>query len=814
MTPRLLHGGLALLIMATLVLEVSLLRLLMIAVGPNATPLCVALVSLGMGAATLVLFMAPGRFPRERLPLQAPSAALLLALATPLVLLVLLGVPLGQGLGMLSVRALLWGILPVVAGLGGLFFLGGLAVALILRHHAARIATLYAADLMGAALGTVLPLLLLGALSAESLALLATPLSALAAACLSQGRLRRVALGVALLGVGLVGANQQLLFLRVRHTFNGPIDRPVAPSARRLAVEWNPVTLTEILGPMDSPMYYKGISRHLDVSQHPYLAIRTEGAILEAPALRWGGQLGELEILTHDVSYLALHGLLEPRVVVLGCGGGLDALASARLGARSVLCVDHNPSLYRLINERFGDYTGRPFSHPAIRFLAEDARTAVQTLEQPVDLILMARVGFWRSPGQSGFILRENTLHTDEAYRLYLSRLSQGGVLSLVEYDARLFRMSFLRHTTQLIDALRADGARDVAAHLFIARNTRGPEEGLITTVAGRAPLSAAVLARLRERAARDGFDIYHDPARPAESVIAELLSPAGRQKIAAEGGFELDPPHDDRPFFENYLSLPAYARMLTSKAARQRMYDNTSLYHNFFVLTYLFVTTALVLVVAAAALLLPLWWRPGRRAAPGAAGADLAHGVYFAALGFGFFAFEIPLLSYLKLLLGSPLHSVTVVLCTLLLCAGLGSLLSERVPYSHRAWAGVLLAAVGVLAGVILTLPWLTRTFAGAPLGVRGGVVGLLLAPAGVVLGMPMPLGLRRLADAEPLKVAWAWGVNAFASVAGSLLSYALALRLGYQRTLLLSLLCYGVAFAVVLSLGRRADAALPDPT
>ena len=57
--------------------------------------------------------------------------------------------------------------------------------------------------------------------------------------------------------------------------------------------------------------------------------------------------------------------------------------------------------------------------------------------------------------------------------------------------------------------------------------------------------------------------------------------------------------------------------------------------------------------------------------------------------------------------------------------------------------------------------------------------------------MGLPFPLGLRRLARAEG-GVAWAWAVNGVSSVLGATLAILLAMEVGGRIVFLLGALCY----------------------
>ena len=123
---------------------------------------------------------------------------------------------------------------------------------------------------------------------------------------------------------------------------------------------------------------------------------------------------------------------------------------------------------------------------------------------------------------------------------------------------------------------------------------------------------------------------------------------------------------------------------------------------------------------------------------------------VYFGALGAGFMLLEVALLQRFVLLLGHPVYSLTVTLFSLLLGTGLGSFLSRRIDAGSRegrddtrSWSscGRRARERGLPAARSSTsaIPW--------PLALRVVVAGALLVPTGVLLGMPLPAGMRLLA-------------------------------------------------------------------
>jgi hypothetical protein len=269
----------------------------------------------------------------------------------------------------------------------------------------------------------------------------------------------------------------------------------------------------------------------------------------------------------------------------------------------------------------------------------------------------------------------------------------------------------------------------------------------------------------------------------------------ASRRAFVRGYEFDLSPSRDDAPFFFNYYR---YAGLLGSSSPAP---GAASPYHPDYPVGHLVLLASLLQITALAALLilLPLR-RLARRGVPTPGRGRVF--AYFAALGAGFMFVEIVLMQKLVLFLGHPTYAVTVVLSTLLACAGLGSLASARLGAPSRRVLGLLLVGVPLLvvaeaAAAGLLLPRLL----GWPFAARVGVVVAGLAPLGMVLGMPFPLGVRLLERRAPALVPWGWAINAFLSVFSSIFCIVLAMAVGFSAVLALAAALYALGFAALRS-------------
>ena len=216
----------------------------------------------------------------------------------------------------------------------------------------------------------------------------------------------------------------------------------------------------------------------------------------------------------------------------------------------------------------------------------------------------------------------------------------------------------------------------------------------------------------------------------------------------------------------------------------------------------YLIVVTTLVqaAVIGGVLILLPLsrikrTWTGGVR-----------YGTYFLVLGLAFLFVEIAFIQKFTLFLSHPLYAVAVVLASFLVFAGIGSAYSDRM--AGRATAlglrpvSIAVAGIAVIAVIyVLALPALFGRFIGIADGPRILLSVALIAPLAFFMGMPFPLGLRRVAEQASDFVPWAWGINGFASVMSAVLATLLAIHFGFTAVIMLAIGLYVAAAALKVS-------------
>jgi hypothetical protein len=167
--------------------------------------------------------------------------------------------------------------------------------------------------------------------------------------------------------------------------------------------------------------------------------------------------------------------------------------------------------------------------------------------------------------------------------------------------------------------------------------------------------------------------------------------------------------------------------------------------------------------------------------------------------LGVGFMLVEISLIQRFVLFLGQPVLSLAVLLFSILMGAGTGSLYSGRLA-AGRLIRGIAIASLSIAAVVTIytfLLPFIFHELLGLPLAIRLLAVVIALTPLGFLMGFPFPLGIRMLKEMKMEEyIPWMWGINGIGSVLGSVATIVIAISSGFTGALLIGAGCYLIVF------------------
>jgi hypothetical protein len=103
--------------------------------------------------------------------------------------------------------------------------------------------------------------------------------------------------------------------------------------------------------------------------------------------------------------------------------------------------------------------------------------------------------------------------------------------------------------------------------------------------------------------------------------------------------------------------------------------------------------------------------------------------------------------------------------------------------------------AVVLMVFAYILLLPPIFYGLVWLPHPARIVIAVILMAPLALVMGMPMPIGIKLLSKSAPQIIPWAWGVNGATSVMGSVGALVIAILTGFNQALIVGAALYGLA-------------------
>lgn len=777
---------------AVLAYEVLLVRVFAIEQYHHFASMAIGVAMLGYGAAGTLLALAP--------PERARAGRWFARLAALAALALVLGPALAHRIPLdatqLAVDARQWLRLAEVSGVLAIAFgLCALTVLLALDLEVERPGALYGASFAGAALGAAAALGVLAlAPPARAIALPAVLAAIGALAALRGAGPDRPARALAALAAVVAPAAFVAPPWPLRITPYKALPQVEAyPDARRVAELTSPLGwVVAIHAP--AFRYAPGLSLAWRGAFPSQTALFVDGEIAGAVA-RSAGDAGQamLDWLPAAAPYAL--GRMD-RVLVIGAGSGVD-LALARRHAPRVVALELHPALARLV--RSGDAARGTANRVA--WVVADARNYVAHTGERFDLITMGPGGvLGASAGLHA--LSEDFLHTVEAYRLMLARLTGGGVLAITRWLTVPPRAG-TRVLLTAAAALRRSGLDSVAGRMAVVRSW-----GTTTVLVKPAGFSGAELAALRAWAASRNFDVDWPPGEgaafnvlegtdPAAAARASAAGPGSAASFAAHFPFDVEPATDARPYPDHFVRLRHLAAMLRRERGAWLPFAEWG--------PIALVATLLESVVLGGLLVLSPALAVGLRSrAGGRAGALVA---YFAAIGVAYLTTELAAIQQLGLLLGHPVYAVAAALAAFLMFSGMGSLWSDRLdPRAARRAAAALAALLAVYAALLLGAVHLAQP---APLALRALAAVLLLAPPAFLMGLPFPLGLRGIARGTDRGLALAWAANGFASVVAAPLGALVALEAGSRALFLLAAL--GYAAAAALAPGLRA---VPAPT
>jgi len=791
----LIYFGILLLSAATLLFEITLTRVFSVAEWYHFAFMVISLALLGFGASGSFLSLFPCLIMKKLGHLLAICAALF-SLSCFGSYLLINSIPFDSYRMAWESRQLLY-LVAYYLSLAIPFFFTGLALGAALSKMPSQAGRLYGFNMVGSGLGCLLVLVSPSLFGGGGTVALASLLGLVAVFIFSLSYSRLLSSLAFAGGIGFLILLVSLpTILEIKMSpYKGLSQVLLHTQARTLWTRWNAFSRVDVVESR-SIHIAPGLSFNYEGELPPQLGITVDGADLSPMSQIEAGQADFTEYLPSALVYR-----LSPssKVLIIEPQGGLDVLTALQHQSATVTAVVSNPIIIEAI-ESFGE-KNRFLDNPRVDVAVEGVRSYLRSSEELFDVIQLSLTDSFRVVAAGAYSLSENYHYTVEAFAEYYRHLAPGGILSVTRWiqappSEGIRLLSLATATLESLDV--ADSEQHIVA-------IRGFQT--ITLLVKESPFNQEDIALIKDFCDELGFDVVYYPGiDPAElnrynvlpqevyyEAFTSMLSPSEKEAFLADYAYDISPPTDDRPFFFHFFKWSQIPYIWYGLGKTWQPFGGAG---------YLIIVALLLSAVLASAIfiLLPLYFRPREirgQSQTLISGVRWQLFIYFSALGLGFLLIEIPLMQKFILFLDQPTYAFAIVLFTIFVFSGLGSLLSAKL-------ARVLPQLIFTLALLAflypLLLPYFLEAFLGQSLFLRSFIALGALAPLSFLMGVPFPSGIRIMGNLSPALVPWAWGINGCASVLSSILALMIALSVGFSWALVAASSAYlvgaGIAF------------------
>lgn len=503
------------------------------------------------------------------------------------------------------------------------------------------------------------------------------------------------------------------------------------------------------------------------------------------------------------------------KILCIGAGGGLDLLTAKYFGAKHITGAEINPGVVHVVRNVFPEFVGHlydPERHPDIDVHVAEGRHFLDRSKDRFDIVQLSGVDTLSSTEAGAFSLSENFLYTKEAFASYLSHLTDDGILTLTRWFTPLVDDETgelePRYSLRLLglarEALLDFGVEDPGRCILYLNSVN-----FTVILLKPSGFTEEDAAKFRAHCDRYDYAMLWSPFERVETIdylgathpnpFVAFLESDDPEAYLAASRFDTEPPTDDRPFF---FELSRFQHIFD---ADHYTNERGLTAHGLLVLLF-----GEVLILGLLFVILPL--RRLSAAQRGSRWTRVGLLIYYTAIGLGFILVEIVLSQKFVFFLGHPFFALSVILFSVLLFSGIGAALSAKMPLPRFA---TLFAAVAAVLSVLL-FDQIFESALSFSLPIRITIAVAMLAPVGLLMGVPFPAGVRVLSEVEPSLIPWAWGINGYTSVLGSVLAVMLGIELGFMTVLMVASAIYAtgvIGYSLMLGGRKLGDAPADDP-
>ncbi len=675
------------------------------------------------------------------------------------------------------------------------FFLAGFSLSLVFSHYASQIRRLYFWDLTGAALGSILLIPLIPHLGTVGTLYIVAGFSLLSSACFAQKKTWSVLTIIA----ALLVMGGPITWDKIK-TFSPHMDKRSFRSLQGVSegTWWDPISKIDIID-------YEEVGKIIGVD-YTFKWIAYDGGTQTSYFYRFDGDYEKLRSVLPEKAkehfwdrYLVVSHYFkadsDSEVLVIGSAGGQETKAALTYNAKHVDGIELVGKVVELGKTTYADYSGNIMNDPRTDIRRGEGRSHLRSTDKKYDIIQINSNHTSSSIAAGSGAMQSAYLQTVEAYKEFFSGLKEDGILHVNHHI-------YPKMVATAAQAWADMGRGNFRSHVLVFESY-GELDNLPTFLVKMTPWSEDEVSKIAEF--MSVFNFVVNPFDPENSFLTdEFFEDDFPKEIASKVPYRIMPPTDNQPFFNSLRNtlaeLPAtnpdtFVNYSISGLLNQQRSTGIPID-----VIHLIVTAGAAFIFAFIFTFVPLLFSKTGKEKWEGKGKLLT---YFACLGSGYIIFQLVFIQIFMKLVGYPLYTYTTVLFTFLFSAGLGSLMSEKLKLlENKKW---MVPFVGIIVSTVLLILSQQVLFDillqfSTPVRIFSSIV--MIFPLAFFLGMPFPLGILAIQHKPTGTVAWAWAFNGLFTVVGGVFCAIFSVYFGFIATMLVGIGAYILAMVIYKSL------------
>ncbi len=774
-----IYAGVFFISAATLLLEITFTRIFSVSQWYHFAFMIVSIAFLGYGASGTYLSLKQHLQDKNNRLLE--TASLLFSLSCPLTYMITQKIPFDPYRITWDHSQIIY-ILIYYLILSVPFFLSGIYIGAVFAKTPGKISKLYFFNLTGSGLGCILVILLFSLFGASEIIMAAFLLGMFSAMSLCHTK-KKIFI-YAIISVSLILAYGISPLPEINMSPYKSLNTALNyKDAQLLSTEWNSFSRVDVVQ-SKAVRYAPGLSYMFKGDLPPQTGLTIDGDSLQG--ITEYTRLNELRFIDYLPTTLPYKLQNESRTLtlIINPGSGLDVLTAAYHNASTIHAVETNPLIVDAVTERSGLYQDN-----RVDVIIDGARSFMRRSDEEYDIITVSLKEDIITSSTGLYGLSENYLYTTDAFQDYYKHLSENGILSVTRWLQNPPRGD-IRVVSLVAATLEKEGIEDYEQNIVVIRTYV-----TLTVLMKKNRFTEEEIKEIKKFSKDRRFDLVYVPGideseantynKFPEPLYYQLTQGIlfDRNRLYNEYLFDISPVNDEKPFFSSYFKWSKLTPLYESMNKKWEPF-----FEGGFLLIVILIQAVIVSIIL---ILTPLYYFQRREKKIPYKFRTIS---YFFLLGLGYMLIEIPLIQKFILFLGQPIYATSVIIFSLLVSSGLGSLISDKLDIKKLKYILITLGAL--ILSYPLILPGLFDSLLSQTLPARILISFLLLTPAGTLMGMPFPLGIKNI---DNKLIPWAFCANACASVIASVLAAVIAISMGFYAALTVAAVAYLAAYVII---------------